>query len=287
MVDSTQGTTDYTYDANDRLLTSTTGSQTTKYTYNNNGNTLSQITSATDQVLYEWDAQNRLIDAKVTDSTGMHEEVNRYDADGNRVQSTVDGQTTNELVDTNLPYAQVVEEYTPSGQISSSAVFGIGMGPISQAAAGARTFLLVDGLGSTRELTDTTGKVVGGYVYDAFGTTLAQVGSAVTEYQFAGELRDTLTGLDFLRARYMDTELDRFVSRDQTAGTMNDQNMSNTYVYANADSVNRIDPSGYFSLFNIFIGVTLGLPIAVTLLGGASTFRVLLYRARFRRNLFL
>ncbi len=269
MVDSTQGTTDYTYDANDRLLTSTTGSQTTKYTYDNNGNTLSQITSATDQVLYEWDSQNQLIDAKVTNSTGTQEEVNRYDADGNLVQSTVDGQTTNKLVDTNLPYAQVVEEYTPGGQISSSAVFGIGTGPISQVVGGARTILLVDGLGSTRALTDSSGKVIGGYVYDAFGNTLAHSGNAVTRYLFEGEYQDQTTGLDDLRARYLDPATGRFLSVDPLHGASLVRIFSNSYAYADGDPVNLVDPSGrQASLAELAVELTIQSTISVAQTAG-------------------
>src|SRR5262249_15667770 len=142
MDDSTQGTTIYTYDANDRLLTATLGSQVTRYTYDNNGNTLSQITSATDQVLYQWDAQNQLIDAKVMDSSGTHEEVDRYDAGGIRVASVVDGSETRDLIDANLPYAQVLEEYTPGGVIQVSYVYGNNL--ISQDRGGSRSYYLVD-----------------------------------------------------------------------------------------------------------------------------------------------
>src|SRR5262249_50033679 len=97
MDDSAQGTTTYAYDANDRLLAATLGGQVIRYTYDSNGNTLSQVTSATDQVIYQWDAQNQLVDAKVIDSSGTHEEVDRYDAYGILVASIVDGSETRYL----------------------------------------------------------------------------------------------------------------------------------------------------------------------------------------------
>ncbi|MDX2213825.1 MAG: hypothetical protein SFY66_11120 [Oculatellaceae cyanobacterium bins.114] len=43
-VDSVKGTTTYTYDANDRLLTETLAGVVTTYGYDNNGNTISKAT---------------------------------------------------------------------------------------------------------------------------------------------------------------------------------------------------------------------------------------------------
>ena len=48
----------------------------------------------------------------------------KYDADGIRVSSTVDGDETRYLIDTVQPYAQVLEEYTPGGVIKVSYVYG-------------------------------------------------------------------------------------------------------------------------------------------------------------------
>ena len=100
------------------------GGKVTRYTYDDNGNTLSKFTSAVDQALYEWDAQNRLVGATVTDATGTSDIAYQYDADGIRVASIVDGDETRYLIDTVQPYAQVLEEYTPGGVIKVSYVYG-------------------------------------------------------------------------------------------------------------------------------------------------------------------
>src|SRR5262249_10580093 len=83
-----QGTTAYTYDDNDRLLTETLGGVVTRYTHDDNGNTRSKISSPTDQVLYTWDAENRLVGVEVTDASGTRRVTYRYDADGLQVSST-------------------------------------------------------------------------------------------------------------------------------------------------------------------------------------------------------
>src|SRR5262249_36173519 len=97
--DSAEGVTGYLYDENDRLLTETLNGEETKYTYDNSGNTLSSFTSAVDQAIYEWDTQNRLMGAKVTDSTGTRNISYQYDADGVRVASIVNGDETRYLID--------------------------------------------------------------------------------------------------------------------------------------------------------------------------------------------
>src|SRR5262249_19980601 len=199
-----------------RLSKETTGGVATTYTYDNNGNTLSKFTSAVDQALYEWDAQNRLVGAKVTDSTGTSNISYQYDADGIRVASIVNGAETRYLIDTVQPYAEVLMEYTPGGVIQVSYVYGNDL--ISQNRSGVKSFYAVDGLGSTRALTDSSGLVTDRYVYDAFGRTISQTGSTVNVYLFAGEQRDTNVGLDYLRARYLSVGAGRFTSHDPLPG---------------------------------------------------------------------
>jgi RHS repeat-associated protein len=241
-VDTMGGEADYTYDANDRLLSETTGGVVTNYTYDANGNTLSKHTSAVDQALYEWDAQNRMVGATVTDSSGTHAIVYAYDADGIRASSTVDGDVTKYLIDTVQPYAQVLEEYTPGGVIKVSYVYGNDL--ISQNRGGEKSFYGVDGLGSTRVLTNAGGVVTDRYVYDAFGRTIGQTGSTENSYLFAGEQRDANVGLDYLRARWMSSSTGRFFGMDPADGDSERPISLNKYLYGASNPVMNVDPSG-------------------------------------------
>jgi RHS repeat-associated protein len=240
--DTAEGQTTYVYDANGRLLTETLGSDVTKYTYDNNGNALSQIKNTTDQVFMTWDAENRLIGTDVTDASGTHHIQNQYDANGIRVAQTVDGQETRYLIDATQPLAQVLMEYTPSGLIKVSYVYGQRL--ISQNRGGVSSFYLVDGLGSTRALTNASGLVTDRYVYDAFGRTIGQTGTTANEYLFAGEQQDPVTGWDYLRARYLDAGLGRFLSRDPFGGEVTNPVSLQAYPYAGLNPVNMTDPSG-------------------------------------------
>src|SRR5262249_30185318 len=98
-----------------------------------------------------------------------------------------------------------------------------------------RLFYYQNTLYSVFALTDTTGKVVEGYQYDAYGRqtvfqpksgvvtfgggTIKQGGtSAVANpYMFTGRRLDAETNLYYYRARYMDPVEGRFISRDPAA----------------------------------------------------------------------
>jgi RHS repeat-associated protein len=161
----------------------------------------------------------------------------------------VGGQQTRFLIDTVQPFAQVVLEYRPSGVITASYIDGHGL--ISQTRDGAKVFHHVDGLGSTRALTDSAGAVSNRYMYDAFGSLLNQTGVTSNSYLFAGQQRDASLGLDYLRARYYDPATGRFVSRDAFPGFEEQPLSLNKYLYALANPVNRTDPSGNFTLVEI------------------------------------
>jgi large repetitive protein len=240
--DSATGLTSYTYDSNDRLLTETLAGQTTIYNYDDNGNMLSKVTSAIDQVLYQWDARNVLIEAVLTDGSGTHRTDYGYNADGIRVSQTADGAETRYLLDTVRPYPQVLLEYRPSGPVLASYVYGNGL--IEQKRGGVLSYYHVDGLGSTRALSSSSGAVTDRYVYDASGRMLGQTGNTINTYLFAGQQRDSRLGLDYLRARYFQPSTGRFLGRDPLSGILALPITQHPYLYAGANPVNLTDPTG-------------------------------------------
>ena len=238
--DSEDGLTIYTYDDNDQLLTETTDGVATTYTYDNNGNTITKSTDG-NTVSYDWDIENRLIAAD-TDGDSSVDVENQYDVDGVRVAQTVNGEETRFLIDTNHPYAEVLEEYTPDGIIKVSYVYGNEL--ISQERNEQQSFYHVDGLGSTRALSNNIGNVTDVYIYDAFGLILSSTGNTENSYLYAGEQRDSNIGLDYLRARYLDVSPGRFVSRDPFEGYLTLPITLHRYLYAHNNPVNLVDPSG-------------------------------------------
>jgi RHS repeat-associated protein len=146
---------------------------------------------------------------------------------------------TRYLIDELQPYAQVVEEYDAAGNAKDSYVYGLDL--LGRVSGMQPEFYHSDGLGSTRLLTNGTGQVSNTYTYDASGNLIARVGSSNNPYLFAGQQRDSETGLDYLRARYYDPILGRFVSADAYEGTLNDPMSLHDYQYAHANTVVNTD----------------------------------------------
>jgi RHS repeat-associated protein len=95
-------------------------------------------------------------------------------------------------------------------------------------------------LGTIRGLaTFSGGKLIKQYAEAPWGNAVADTGVAV-RFRMAGQEFDAETGLYYMRSRYYDPALGRFISEDPAglAGGLN------PYEYANNDPVNWRDPSG-------------------------------------------
>lgn len=194
--------------------------------------------NGTQQTVYTWDKENRLIGVNKPNGEVLGY---TYDTDGIRVSSTINGVTTNYLVDNNFPVAQVLEERTDD-VLSTSYVYGNDL--ISQQQGGNSSVYLVDGLGSTRALTNASGSVTDTYTYDAFGNLISSTGSTTNNYRFAGEQFDPNLGEYYLRQRFYDQSTGRFTRRDVYEGDTYNPVSLHKYLYANANPVNLIDPTG-------------------------------------------
>jgi len=240
--------TSYTYDKNNRLISE--GGNT--YTYDKNGNTLSK-TGASETVSYTYGYNNRLVNVVTTNETGTSTVEYIYDADGIRVGKIVDGtKISRYTVDKNRDYAQVLEERDGNGNLVVSYVYGDDL--ISQKRGENTSYYHYDGLGSTRALTDTQGEVTDTYTYEAFGMLIGKTGDTVNDYLYTGEQYDPNIGFYYLRARYMDPSTGRFVTVDPFEGVIQDPYSLHKYLYAHANPIMNIDPSGEFTLFGLIAG---------------------------------
>jgi RHS repeat-associated protein len=235
-------TTSYSYDANDRLLTE----NGITYTYDNNGNTLSKSGPA-ENVSYSYDFQNRLI--KVDDGVSVVEYG--YDTDGIRVKKTVDGtDVIDYIVDKNRDYAQVLEERDGTGAVAVSYTYGDDL--ISQKRSSSLSFYHYDGQMSTRQLTNSSGNITDGYTFDAFGVLLDKFGATENSYLYTGEQYDANIGFYYLRARYYNASVGRFLTMDAFPGVMFEPGSLHKYLYCESGPVGRWDPSGNVSASLVF-----------------------------------
>ena len=236
-------TTTYVYDANNRLR------KEDDITYSYDDGNLIEKQSAEEQIVYQYDYDNHLIRAETTRYGATIVVEYEYDTDGNRVRKTLDGNVViNYLVDTNRDYAHVVEERDQDGNLLVRYVYGHDLISQTRPSAGSgsvTSYYHYDGLGSTRELSSSAGIVTDEYTYDAFGNLLDKTGVTVNTHLYTGEFFDSHLGFYYLRARYMNPQVGRFVTMDSFAGVIRDPYSLHKYLYANANPLRYIDPSGY------------------------------------------
>jgi RHS repeat-associated protein len=121
------------------------------------------------------------------------------------------------------------------------AIYNYGNDLISMNRAGVDSYYHYDGLGSVKQMTDSSETVVASYIYDAFGNSVASVSSVANPYGFTGEQQFAeADNLVFLRARYYKPSIGRFISRDPIGY----KGGINLYVYVQNNPINFIDPFG-------------------------------------------
>ncbi len=238
--DSEEGLTEYSYDANDRLVTQ--GAVT--HEYNERGDLVS-TTRPDGEVSYVYDAWRRLVSVE---DGGLNIDY-VYDMDGNRVERTVGAETRRYLYDTGPENARIIRISDAADQEIAHYTHGHDL--LSQTREGATHFYLYDGNLNTRGMADEDGAVAATYDYDAFGNPLAETGNVENEFRYNGEYVDANTGFVYLRARWLNPSQGRFMSHDPKEGMPFDPPSLHRYTYAGNDPVNRSDPSGEFSLISI------------------------------------
>jgi RHS repeat-associated protein len=223
----------FSYDNDDRLSIDT---------YDANGNTISSA-----GIAHAYDFENRMVQKGAVTIA--------YDGDGNRVSETAGGVTTKYLVDELNPtgYSQVVDELV-SGAVTRTYTYGL-MRLSQNRLVGSTwvpSFYGYDAHGNVRFLTNMAGAITDTYQYDAFGMPIASTGTTPNDYLYSGERLDGNTNLYQLRARWYRPAAGRFITRDpwehkSCCGACSVLG-SNPYSYADADPVNRTDPSGNATL---------------------------------------
>jgi RHS repeat-associated protein len=264
-------TTAYVYDTSDRLqtetLTTTTGSSvTTTYAWDGNGN-LQSKTSPGEYSGYVFDADNRLIEVRKGSSqaTATLAASYGYDADGQRVRKTTPAETTHFLIDPTTTWPQVALEksVTVNGTQATAYVWGDTLRQQVRGGQGtlfgsqAESLVPVQGhLGTTMAALSGGASVVEGYESSAFGEPTNA--SPRVSHQYTGEYWDAQAGMTYLRARWYEARIGRMPSLDPAAAQGGRPSSQNRYAYAQADSVNRKDPSGAVSMGEVSISVGIG-----------------------------
>jgi len=103
-----------------------------------------------------------------------------------------------------------------------------------------------DALGSTTNLTDTSGNQQVSYKLDPWGHIREQQGESVNRQIFTGQEHDENTGLIYFGARYYDADSGRFITQDSYLGEVGAPPSLHRYLYAYANPTVFIDRFGNF-----------------------------------------
>jgi RHS repeat-associated protein len=183
--------------ANPHAVVSASG---TVYAYNNDGTLASRGVDK-----FTWNYRALLLSAFVNGATSTY----AYDPDGARTRLTESATAT--------IYAS--DWYSTTGGKATKHLFAGGMlvatieGSTSTAVV---RFIHPDHLTGSSVVTSSTGTLAELLDYHPYGTTrLDQKAGSFSEMRkFAGQLKDELSGLNYVRARYYEPALGRFLSED-------------------------------------------------------------------------
>ncbi len=235
----------YTYDDNGNIHTMTVGATTTTYTYDNAGELTSDGTNTFSYdengnltgdgaSSYSYDYANQLTSATADSTTTDF----AYDGHGTRASQTTGEDTTDYLYDTQSGLPQLVDDGTNAYLQQDGAVAQID-------GSDDPSYPLDDALGSVRSVTDGNGGLIGTADYNAFGSLRS--GDALP-LGFNGEQSDSATGLTYLRARYLDPSIGRFISADTVQPNAPGTQGYNLYAYTANNPMSWIDPSGHSAM---------------------------------------
>jgi RHS repeat-associated protein len=209
---------------------------------------------------FEYDARNRLVRAGDVSYT--------YDAENIRTSMTVTGATygtvtgatygtvtgtvygtgtgtTFYMVNPLANLSQILMETDEQGHAKAYYVYGLGLIG-REDAAGNYSIYHFDRRGSTTVLTNVYGNVTDRYTYGVYGELLVQEGATPNPFLYNG--RDGVmtdpNGLYYMRARYYNPDIKRFINRDVVTGNIANGQTLNRFAYVNGNPISYVDPFG-------------------------------------------
>jgi len=179
-------------------------------------------------VSFVFDSRNRLRQVGST--------VYTYDAENQRIALTEGGATTRYIINPNAPLSQVLVR---EGQAGEKTYYVYGIGLIGQEKNGAYRSFHYDFRGSTVAMTDEVGRITHQYAYTAYGTVKAVQEEDFNPFRYVGQYGVMYegNGLYYMRARYYQPELRRFLGEDPIWN-------KNLFAYVEGNPLVGIDPDG-------------------------------------------
>jgi RHS repeat-associated protein len=251
-VDRPSGRTTFTHNVNDQIVSEGTAA----YTYDAEGR-LTSVVGGPHAAAYTYDGLGRLIRVVTSGAAlGAHTIDYAYDGAGLLLSRTGDGQRVRFVWDRRGAVPKMLYQTDANGALLTRSTWA---GPsVLEERAGAFRVLHRDRLGSVRAITDEAGAAPHFAHYSGYGEPVESAPSqGAPSSGFTGEWSDPVTGAYFLRARWYEPRLGRFLTADEGQPNLTDAQRLNRYSYGADSPTINVDPTGlaaeqtgYFTLLS-------------------------------------
>ena len=217
----------YTYNGKNQLITEESDQEKIRFTYNQQGSMISRE-GLSGRSRFYYNSKNQQIRTETEE--GQVQE-NRYDAEGLRYEVR---ENANRI---RFVYHQGELLYEKGGEEGS---YHLGSGTEAVWWSEETYYYHQDEQLSTAFITNEKREIQNHYQYDAFGNGICQEEGISNRIRYTGQQYDGVTGQYYLRARYYNPIVGRFLQEDVYQG-----DGLNLYAYCGNNPVRYYDPSGY------------------------------------------
>nr|WP_269745645.1 RHS repeat-associated core domain-containing protein [Brevibacillus borstelensis] len=233
----------YEYDKVDRLTKENVPAGENRYSYNGRGSRMTfegTLPAMPSTATYTFDERNRLRGV-TNEKTGAKAEYTYY-PDGLRATKTADGSETRYV----YLNGRVIEELDKNGQLKAQNIWGNELLSRKDVAANKRGYYLYNSHGDVVKVVGENGEELNRYEYDTWGNLTAKTEGMSNPFTYSGEILDGETGFYYLRARYYDPTVGRFISEDTYKGQVDNPLSLNRYTYVENNPLRYKDPTGHW-----------------------------------------
>ncbi|MEQ7053036.1 polymorphic toxin-type HINT domain-containing protein, partial [Paenibacillaceae sp. P-4] len=238
----------FSYDQLNRIKTSSQFNEAYTYDQRDNRSTLQSDQAPNIKgASYAYDSRNRLTQVTTEDGKAVSY---RYNGDNLMVERTEGGVTTRYYYDDR---AKIVAEgkVEANGSVTITASYvhdDYGKLLARQIPGQGMQYYVSNGHGDITEIRDAQGNVLNRYTYDIWGNPLVQEEQVPNIFRYSGEYWDAVTNLQYLRARWYDPSVGRFINEDTYEGEIKNPLSLNLYTYVKNNPLKYVDPSGHIGI---------------------------------------